>query len=143
MPEGGVGGSTLVVVGGPGAIIQYGSAAARAGLATLVIAEMRRPVATSTGASTRQLEDFLLAQRGVPAGLAVELRAIGTTALPVPVPAGIAEQDVRVGGSSGVLLADSSGTASGVVWEAGDGVVHGVGGLLNREDVLSVARQLG
>jgi hypothetical protein len=140
---GAIGGSTLVITGGPGAIIQYGSAAARTDLTTLVIADMQRPVATSTGATTRQLEDFLLAQRGVPAGLAAELRAIGTTALPVPVPAGIAEQRVTVSGAAGVLLADPSGAAAGVIWEGPDGVVHGAGGLLDQEDVLNVARQLG
>jgi hypothetical protein len=140
---GGVGGSTLVISGGPGAIIQYGSAAARADLTTLVIADMRRPVATSTGASTRQLEDFLLAQRDVPTGLAQELRVLGTTALPVPVPSGVAERHVSVGGSAGVLLADPSGAAAGVIWESPDGVVHGAGGLLSQEDVLNVARQLG
>jgi hypothetical protein len=140
---GAVSGSTLVITGGPGAIIQYGSASRAAGVTTLVIAEMQRPVATSTGASARQLEDFLLAQRGVPAGLAAELRALGTSALPVPVPPGLAEQHASVGGAAAVLLADPSGAASGVVWEASDGVVHGVGGLLDREDVLRVARQLG
>jgi hypothetical protein len=140
---GAVGGSTLVIAGGPGAIIQYGSASPKAGVTTLVIAEMQRPVATSTGASAAQLERFLLAQRGVPAGLAGELRALGTAALPVPVPAGIAEQHASVGGAAAVLLTEPTGTAAGVVWESGDGVVHGVGGLLDREDVLRVARQLG
>jgi hypothetical protein len=140
---GGVGGSTLVITGGPGAILQYGGATAKAGLTTLVIADMRRPVATSTGASTRQLQDFLLAQRDMPAGLAAELRALGTTALPVPVPAGVDEQHVTVGGSAGVLLADPTGVAAGVIWESRDGIVHGVGGLLSREDALNVARQLG
>ena len=140
---GGVGGSTLVITGGPGALVRYGGAAATAGVTTLVIAEMQRPVATSTGASTRQLEDFLLAQRGVPAGLAAELRAAGTAALPVPVPAGVAEQHASVGGAPAVLLAGPGGIAAGVIWEGRDGVVHGVGGLLSREDVLRVARQLG
>jgi hypothetical protein len=140
---GAVGGSTLVIAGGPGAIMQYGSASPKAGVITLVIAEMQRPVATSTGASAAQLERFLLAQRGVPAGLAGELRALGTAALPVPVPAGIAEQHASVGGAAAVLLTEPTGTAAGVVWESGDGVVHGVGGLLDREDVLRVARQLG
>ena len=76
-------------------------------------------------------------------GLAQEIRLLGTAALPVPVPSGIAEQRVSVGGESAVLLADPSGAAAGVIWEGGDGVVHGVGGLLDRKDVLNVARQLG
>jgi hypothetical protein len=109
----------------------------------MVIAEMQRPVATSTGATASQLEAFLLAQAHLPVGLAQEIRLLGTSALPVPVPAGIAEQRVSVGGASAVLLADPSGAASGVIWEGADGVVHGVAGLLDQEDVLHVARQLG
>jgi hypothetical protein len=140
----GVAGSALVITGGPGALVQYGgTAAGRAQITTMVIAEMQRPVATSTGATAAQLEAFLLAQAHLPASLAQEIRLLGTAALPVPVPAGIAEQHVRVGGSAAVLLADPSGAAAGVIWEGGDGVVHGVGGLLDREDVLNVARQLG
>jgi hypothetical protein len=140
----GVAGSTLVVTGGPGALVQYGgTAAGRAQVTTMVIAEMQRPVATSTGATAAQLEAFLLAQAHLPAGLAQEIRLLGTAALPVPVPTGIAEQHVSVGGSAAVLLADPSGAAAGVIWEGGDGVVHGVGGLLDREDVVNVARQLG
>jgi hypothetical protein len=139
-----VAGSTLVITGGPGALVQYGgTAVGRAQVITMVIAEMQRPVATSTGATASELEAFLLAQAHLPAALAQEIRLLGTAALPVPVPAGIAEQHVSVGGASAVLLADPSGAASGVIWEGGDGVVHGVGGLLNQEDVLNVARQLG
>ena len=140
----GLAGSTLVVTGGPGALVEYRGAAAGPAQVTMVIAEMQRPVATSTGAATAaQLEAFLLAQGHLPASLAQEIRLLGTAALPVPVPAGIAEQHVSVGGSAAVLLADPSGAAAGVIWEDRDGVVHGVGGLLDREDVLNVARQLG
>ena len=140
----GVGGSTLVITAGPGALVQYGGdSAGRTQATTMVIAEMGRPVATSTGATASQLEAFLLAQAHLPAGLAQEIRLLGTAALPVPVPAGIAEQHVSVGGESAVLLADPSGAAAGVIWEGGDGVVHGVAGLLDRKDVLNVARQLG
>jgi hypothetical protein len=140
----GVGGSTLVITGGPGALVQYGGVTVgRYQVTTMVIAEMQRPVATSTGATASQLEAFLLGQAHLPAGLAQEIRLLGTTALPVPVPAGMAEQHVSVGGAAAVLLADPSGAASGVIWEGGDGVVHGVGGLLDKEDVLNVARQLG
>jgi hypothetical protein len=139
-----VAGSTLVITGGPGALVQYGgTAAGRAQVITMVIAEMQRPVATSTGATASQLEAFLLAQAYLPAGLAQEIRLLGTAALPFPVPSVSAAQHVSVGGEAAVLLADPSGAASGVIWEGGDGVVHGVGGLLDREDVLNVARQLG
>jgi hypothetical protein len=42
-----------------------------------------------------------------------------------------------------VLLTDSSGAASGVIWEDQRGLVHTVAGLLDKEDVLSVANQVG
>jgi hypothetical protein len=140
-----VGGSTLVVTGGPGVVVQYGSAGHASGtgkLATLVIAAMRRPAATSTGATASQLEAFLLSQPGLPAGLAQEIRLLGTTALPVPVPPGMSDQNVTVNGSPAVLLT-GSGVTSGVVWEGSDGVVRGAAGLLNQTDILHVARQLG
>jgi hypothetical protein len=48
-----------------------------------------------------------------------------------------------VGGWPGVLLADSSNAAAGVVWEDGHGLLHGVVGILDPQDVMNVANQLG
>jgi hypothetical protein len=48
-----------------------------------------------------------------------------------------------VGGWPGVLLADSSNAAAGVVWEDGQGLLHAVVGILDPQDVLNVANQLG
>ncbi|HEX9529293.1 MAG TPA: hypothetical protein VF951_17480 [Streptosporangiaceae bacterium] len=140
-----IGGSTLQITGGPAIVVQYGSRSARANLTTLAIVAMQRPVASSTGATASQLETFLLSRRGVPTGLAQELRLLGNpgTTLPVPVPSGVSEQQLTIGGAAAVLVADPSGAASGVIWEGRDGVVHAVGGLLDKEDVLSVARQIG
>ena len=42
-----------------------------------------------------------------------------------------------------MLVTDPDAFASGVIWENRSGVVYGVGGLLDKEDVLSVARQVG
>jgi len=139
-----IGGSTLQITGGPAIVVQYGSRSARTNLTTLAIVAMQRPVASSTGATASQLETFLLSRRGVPTGLAQELRLLGNpgTTLPVPVPSGVSEQQLTIGGAA-VLVADPSGAASGVIWEGRDGVVHAVGGLLDKEDVLSVARQIG
>jgi hypothetical protein len=139
----GVAGSSLVVTGGPALLVQYGGSSAQARMTTLAVAAMQRPVATSTGATASQLESFLLSRPGLPASLAQELRLLGTSSLPVPIPRGVPAEHVQIGGSAGVLVADPSGTAAGVVWESRDGVVRGVAGLLNNKDVLSVARQLG
>lgn len=139
---GAVGGSTLVVTVGPGVVVQYGSSSGASGLITLVIAAVQRPVATSTGATARQLETFLLSRPGLPSSLAQEIRMLGTTALPVPVPPGMTSRHVTVGGSPAVLLT-GSGVAAGVAWESSNGVVYGAAGLLTQTDILHVARQLG
>jgi hypothetical protein len=144
----GVGGSTLQVTLGPGIAVQYGGTTGGTGgnsLTTLAIAAMQRPVATSDGATASQLETFLLSQPGVPSGLAQELRLLGNpgTTLPVPVPSGMTSQQLKIGGAPAVLVEAPSDVASGVIWETPNGVVHGVGGLLDQEDVLSVARQIG
>jgi hypothetical protein len=141
----GVAGSTLEITGGPAMAVQYGSRDGRAGLTTLVIAVMQRPAASSTGASARQLESFVLSRGGLPADLAQELRLLGNpgTTLPVPVPTGMSARQLKIDGAPAVLIADPSGVASGVIWESRDGLVHAVGGLLDSKDVLSVARQIG
>ena len=138
----GVGGSTLTVRGGPGVLVEFGGQPGQPAPGTLIVATMRRPVATSTGATADQLEDFLLDQPGVPPLLAQEIRMIGQSALPVPVPSGMTQEHVTLGGSPAVLLHGPSGAASGVIWESGDGVVHAVAGLVTSADILNVARQL-
>jgi hypothetical protein len=141
----GVAGSTLEVTVGPAIAVQYGSAFGSSGVPTLAVAAVRRPVASSTGATASQLEAFLLSRPGLPAGLVQELRLLGKpgTILPVPVPSGMWEQLQQIGGLPAVLVTDPNGFASAVIWEGGDGVVHAVGGLLDKEDVLNVARQVG
>ncbi len=141
----GVGGSTLVITAGPAIAVQYGGTSGSTGLPTLAIVAARRPVASSTGASARQLETFLLSRAGLPSGLTEELRLLGnpSTILPVPVPSGLWEQQTSIGGATAVLVTDPDAFASGVIWENRSGVVYGVGGLLDKEDVLSVARQVG
>ena len=139
-----VAGSTLEVTAGPAIAVQYGGTDG-SNLITLAIVAGRRPVASSTGATASQLETFLLSRPGLPAGLVQELRLLGKPGgvLPVPVPSGMWEQLQDIGGVPGVLVTDPSAFASAVIWESRDGVVHAVGGLLDKEDVLSVARQVG
>jgi hypothetical protein len=93
----------------------------------------------------RQIEAFLLSQPGIPPGLAEEIRLLGDlrTTLPVPVPPGASVRSVQVAGWPGLLLADSSNAASAVVWEDGRGLLHAVVGILDSQDVLNVADQLG
>jgi hypothetical protein len=141
---GGVGGSSLAFTIGPAVIVTYGSPLGE-GLPSLGVVAMARPDATSTGATTAQLESFLLSQPGVPADLAEEIRLLGNlqTTLPVPTPPGASESSVVVNGEPGVLLAEGGGLASGVIWEDAQGIVHAVAGPLDQGDVLGVAKQIG
>jgi hypothetical protein len=141
----GIAGSTLEITGGPGILVQYGGRSGLAGMPTLAIAVMERPAASSTGATASELESFLLSRGGLPSGLAQELRLLGNpgTTLPVPVPSGMSAQRTEIGGAPGVVISGPADAVSGVIWESHDGVVHGVGGLLDSGDVLSVARQIG
>jgi hypothetical protein len=141
----GVAGSTLEVTAGPAIAVQYGGATGGSNLPALAIVAARRPVASSTGATASQLETFLLSRPGLPAGLVQELRLLGKPGgvLPIPVPSGMWEQLQDVGGVPAVLITDPSAFASAVIWEGHDGVVHAVGGLLDKGDALNVARQVG
>ncbi|MGH3277364.1 MAG: hypothetical protein ACRDNZ_23935 [Streptosporangiaceae bacterium] len=142
-------GSTLVITAGPAALVQYASTSGRARQLTMDVAVARLPAATSTGAPAGKLEAFLLSQpgllsrRGLPAGLAGQVRLLARPALPVPAPPGVSVQHVRVGGSPAVLLASTLGIGAGVIWESGDGTVHGVAGLLTSDAILAIARQAG
>lgn len=140
-----VAGSTLTITAGPAIAVQYTSASGRTNLTTLAVVAARGPVATANGATASQLEAFLLSRPGLPAGLVQEIRLLGNPAsvLPVPVPSGLWEEKVQIGGAPAVLVTDPNGFASGVIWESRDGIVHAVGGLLDKEDVFSVARQIG
>jgi hypothetical protein len=105
---------------------------------------MERPIATSTGATTDELESFLLSRPGLPPGLVQEVRLLGNlqTTLPVPTPPGAEESSVVVDGQPGVLVTEGDGVASGLIWEDQQGLVHAVAGPLDKEDVLGVARQI-
>jgi hypothetical protein len=137
-------GRSVTVDAGPAVFAQY-AAASGTGVPTLAVATMRRPTAQSTGASLSQIEGFLLGQPGIPPGLAEEIRLLGDlrTTLPVPVPPGASVRSVHISGRPGILLADSSNAAAGVVWEDGRGLLHVVVGILDSHDVLNVANQLG
>jgi hypothetical protein len=138
-------GTSLTVTAGPAVLVEYRSALSSLGLPTLATFAMQRPIASSTRAVSAQLEAFVLARPGLPAGLAQEIRLLadlGTT-LSLPTPPGADVTQVDVGGSPGLLVTEGSGAASGVIWEDRGGVVHAALGLLDQKDILDVANQLG
>jgi hypothetical protein len=140
----GVGGSSVTLDAGPAVLAQYAPASGT-DVPTLGVVTMPRPTARSTGATISQIEAFLLNQPGIPPQLAEEVRLLGDlrTTLPVPVPSGASVRSVQVAGWPGVLVADPSNAAAGVVWEDGRGALHVVAGILDSQDVLNVADQLG
>ena len=139
----GLAGSSVIVDAGPGVVAQYGTTSGPS-VTALAVVTLRRPTAQSTGAKLTQIEAFLLAEPGIPPQLAEEIRFLGAsrTTLPVPVPPGASVHPVQIGRWPGVLLADSSNAAAGVIWEDGRGFLHAVVGILDSHDVLNVANQL-
>ena len=137
--------STIYVSAGPALVELWGASAdpgAAGSAPTLVIAETRVPTVESTGAATKQLEDYLLSQPGVPPELAAQLRAIKdpSTTLPIPIPAGFATtKSITINGVSGLLV--DAGIAAGVVWEKGN-VIYAVGGQLTPDQVIALASSL-
>jgi hypothetical protein len=137
-------GSTLVVNAGPALIEVWGMTGGTgiAGVPTLVIAQTRVPTVDSNGATTAQLEDYLLSQPGMPPELAAQVRAIKdpTTTLPIPIPKGLATtESVQVNGMPATLIKAVLG--AGVVWVK-NGVIYAVGGQLTPDQVLAIATSL-
>ena len=140
---GSLAGTAVTIDAGPAVLAEY-SGVGGSDVPTLAVTTMRRPTARSTGASLSQIEAFLLSEPGIPPQLAEEVRLLGDlrTTLPVPVPSGASVHSVQIHGHPGVLLADSSNAAAGIVWEDGGGLLHAVVGILDSQDVVNVARQL-
>ena len=140
----GLSGSSLVATLGPGIGVTYAGTTGLGNIYPLGILTVARPLATSTGATTSQLEKFLLSQPEIPPDLAQELQLLGNlkTTLPVPTPRGASSTSTEISGSPAVLLSDKSNDASAAIWEGASGEVHIVAGLLDKEDLRSVAEQV-
>ena len=138
-------GRSLTITAGPAVLVEYGASTTGFGLPTLATFAMARPAVSSADAKAAQLEAYVLSRPGLPVGLAQEIRLLGGvgTVVPLPVPQGASATQVDVHGSAGVLVADSSIGASGVIWDDPSGVVHAAVGLLDQKDILGVANQLG
>jgi hypothetical protein len=148
MPAG-LDGSTLSVLIAPAAVVSYGvdpttllqGGSVPTGEAFVVVAS-RTPTVMSTGVTARQLEDYLLSVPGIPAGVASEIRAIGdpTQTIPVPIPVSLASgSTVSINGARGLLIGDSTGLGSAVIWQH-NGVVYAIAGTLTSDQMLGVAR---
>ena len=138
-------GSSLVVTLGPAVAVSYSGSTTFNGIGPLGILTVAQPTATSDGATTADIENFLLSQPGVPVDLAAEIRMLGNlqSTLPVPTPSGVTSTSTEIGGFPAVVLTDNANAASGAIWEDHHHVVHVVAGLLDRGDLLGVAQQIG
>jgi hypothetical protein len=148
LPDG-LDGSTLSVMIAPAAVVSYGidpsdflrSDSLPSGQAFVVV-KTRTPTVTSTGVTVQQLERYLLSVPGIPAGVASEIRALGdpTQTIPIPIPVDLASgTPVSINGASGVLIGDSTGLGSAVIWQH-NGVVYAIAGTVTSNEVLGIAR---
>ena len=155
-------GSTLTVTTYPAAVIGYGetqpgAAGPRGSLPAgaaqtapgqtppaVMIVQAKAPIVTSTGVTTDELLNYLLAQPGIAPSLAQSIRGIAdpSSTLPIPIPVEkMASRQVQVQGTNGLLVGDQTGLGAGVVWQK-DGIVYAVGGMLKDSDALAIANSL-
>ena len=114
------------------------------GIPQLVIVQMKAPVLYSDGPTVAQYEDALLSMPGVPPSLASQIRALGdlSSTLPIPIPTSLASAHAAdINGAPGLVIGDTTGIASGVVWQS-HGLVYGVAGSLTDRQVVAIARSM-
>ena len=104
----GLAGSSLVATLGPGIGVTYAGDSALGNIYPLGILTVARPLVTSSGATTGQLEKFLLSQPEIPPDLAQGLQLLGNlkSTLPIPAPRGANSTSTEIAGSPAVLLSD-------------------------------------
>ncbi|MGH2717578.1 MAG: hypothetical protein ACRDJU_03220 [Actinomycetota bacterium] len=110
----------------------------------LAIVQMKAPALSSNGPSLADYENALLSMPGVPASLSAQIKALGnpSTTLPIPIPTSLASSSaVNINGAPGLLIGDSTGIASAVIWES-HGSMYAVVGALSSSQVVAIARSL-
>jgi hypothetical protein len=134
-------GSSFRITAGPGVAAMWSQPS---GVPTLVVARVGAPRVESSGVKFETVRDYLLSLPGIPDGLAEQLADLsedGST-LPLPVPAELVTSSTAdVDGARATVLTSRNGLFAGVVWVE-DGVMTGVAGTLDADELLSVARGL-
>jgi hypothetical protein len=140
-PPPGLDGSQVRLEAGPGVAAVWSQPS---GMPTLVVARLIAPTASSSGVPFATVRDYLLSLPGLPEDLAAQLRDFSADArtLPLPVPADlVTTSTTEVDGVPATVLASRNGAMTAVVWVE-DGVLTGVAGTVDRDEVLAVARGL-
>jgi hypothetical protein len=143
-PPSGLDGSQVRLVAGPG-VAQVWSH--QTGVPTLLVGRAVAPTAftsSPSGVSFDTLREYLLLLPGLPPEVAEPLRTFNadSSTLPLPVPAErVTTSSALVDGQEATVLATRDRSLAAVVW-VDDGVVTVVGGALDTDEVLAVARGL-
>ena len=133
--------SQVRIAAGPGLVAVWPQGA---GVPGLVVGRAVAPTAFSTGVPVETVRDYLLTLPGLPDDVAAQLRSFSAdgSTLPLPVPGDrVTASSAEVGGRPATVLETRDRTMAAVVWVE-DGVVTAVAGPLDRDEVLSVARDL-
>jgi len=143
-PPPGLDGSQVRLVAGPG-VAQVWSH--QMGVPALIVGRAVAPTAftsSPSGVPFETLRDYLLSLPGLPEDVAAPLRTFnaGGSTLPLPVPADeVTTSTATVDGHDATVLATRDRSMAAVVW-VDDGVLTVVGGALDTDEVLTVARGL-
>jgi hypothetical protein len=140
-PPPGLDGSSVRLDAGPGVAQVWLSSS---GAPALIVGRAAAPKAFSSGVPFETVRDYLLSLPGMPEEVAAQLRtftADGST-LPLPVPADeVNTSSAKVDGVDATVLETRDRALSAVVWVRDDTVTV-VGGSLDDDEVLAVARNL-
>ncbi|TFV47129.1 hypothetical protein [Blastococcus sp. TF02A-35] len=139
-PPAGLDGSAVRLVAGPGVAQLWQSS----GVPSLVVGRALAPTAFSDGLPFETVRGYLLSLPGLPDDVAAQLRtftADGST-LPLPVPSDrVTTSTAEVAGATATVLETRDRAFAAVLWVA-DGEVTVVGGPLDADEVLEIARGL-
>ena len=140
-PPPGLDGSRFRLSAGPGVAAVW---TATHGAPALVVARAVAPTAHSSGIPFATARDYLLSLSGLPEDVAAKLRSFSGDGRTLPFHV-LAEEltsaPTEVDGVPATLLRSRDGVLAGVVWVE-HGVVTVVGGTLDADEVLAVARGL-
>lgn len=140
-PPPGLDGSRFRLVAGPGLAAVWPEAR---GVPALVVANVVAPAVYSSGVPFETVRDYLLSLPGLPENVVSQLRALSADGPALPLFLSVdqlASSATDVGGVPATVFTSRDGAMAAAVWVT-DGTVNVVAGLVDADEVLSVARDL-